>query len=137
MSFGALHSAPRMRQRSAPSGPSKAMSLLFPIAVEPADVPSIPGLSYRRQYISAGLEKTLAQAIEQEPWDTTWDRRRQLYGWSYGDKSAAVRPIPTWALPLVERMQAERISDRPFNQMLVNEYLPGQGIAAHHDYRPF
>src|SRR6059058_503098 len=101
------------------------MSLLFPIDVQPDDIPPIPGLSYRRQYISEELETTLVQAIEQEPWDTTWDRRRQLYGWSYGSKQEALRPIPPWALPLVERMQAEGISDRPFNQMLVNEYLPG------------
>jgi alkylated DNA repair dioxygenase AlkB len=26
---------------------------------------------------------------------------------------------------------------RPFDQMLVNEYLPGQGISLHRDYEPF
>src|SRR3954467_6946430 len=31
----------------------------------------------------------------------------------------------------------EGVSDRPFDQMLINEYLPGQGIALHRDYSPF
>jgi alkylated DNA repair dioxygenase AlkB len=34
-------------------------------------------------------------------------------------------------------MCAEGISERPFDHMLVNEYLPGQGIALHRDYSPF
>jgi alkylated DNA repair dioxygenase AlkB len=29
------------------------------------------------------------------------------------------------------------ISHRPFDQMLINEYFPGQGIALHKDYEPF
>jgi alkylated DNA repair dioxygenase AlkB len=32
---------------------------------------------------------------------------------------------------------SDRIGDQSFNQMLVNEYLPGQGIALHRDYEPF
>jgi alkylated DNA repair dioxygenase AlkB len=34
-------------------------------------------------------------------------------------------------------MFQEGISDRVFDQVLVNEYLPGQGIALHRDYLPF
>src|SRR5687767_14725387 len=34
-------------------------------------------------------------------------------------------------------MHHEGLSERPFDQMLVNEYLPGQGIALHRDYLPF
>ncbi len=34
-------------------------------------------------------------------------------------------------------MFAEGISDRLFDQMLINEYFPGQGIAMHCDYKPF
>ena len=52
------------------------MSLLFSIDVQPDDIPPISGLSYRRHYISEELETALIQAIDREPWDTTWDRRR-------------------------------------------------------------
>ena len=34
-------------------------------------------------------------------------------------------------------MFRERWSERPFDQMLVNEYVSGQGIAFHRDYKPF
>ena len=34
-------------------------------------------------------------------------------------------------------MYRERLSERPFDQMLVNEYEPGQGIAFHRDHKPF
>ena len=113
------------------------MCTLFPMAVETADLPSIPGLSYLRDYISAKQEMELAAAIDLEPWDTTWKRRRQLYGWSYGRGGDPVRAIPAWGLRLAKRMHDDGISDRPFNQMLINEYLPGQGISLHCDYEPF
>lgn len=29
------------------------------------------------------------------------------------------------------------ITERPFDHMLINEYLPGQGISMHRDYQPF
>ena len=34
-------------------------------------------------------------------------------------------------------MHREGLSERPFDQMLVNEYQPGQGIALHRDHSPF
>jgi len=49
----------------------------------------------------------------------------------------ASRPIPAWARALRDRLFKGSIGDRPFDQMLVNEYFPGQGIAMHRDYSPF
>jgi alkylated DNA repair dioxygenase AlkB len=34
-------------------------------------------------------------------------------------------------------MLVDGVTDRPFDQLLVNEYQPGQGIAPHRDYAPF
>lgn len=113
------------------------MSSLFPLEVELSDLPAIPGLSYMREYISRDQEMELTAAIDAEPWDTTWKRRRQLYGWSYGRGGEAVRPIPTWGQALAQRLHQDGIVDPPFNQMLVNEYLPGQGISLRRDYEPF
>jgi alkylated DNA repair dioxygenase AlkB len=79
----------------------------------------------------------LREAIEQAAWDTKWERRRQVYGESYGEEAEAVAPMPDWGLALAALMHREGIVDRPFDQMLVNEYLPGQGIALHCDYEPF
>src|SRR4051812_40482214 len=90
--------------------------------------PAIPGLRYLREYISPREERELVAAIDAEAWDESWDRRRQPYGASYGKKNRAERPIPMWGLKLAKRLQADGIGDRPFDQMLVNEYAPGQGI---------
>ena len=113
------------------------MRTLFPIDFDKQDVPSIPGLSYLSGYISEQEEASLAAAIDAEPWDTSWERRRQPYGWAYGRNGGSLRPIPEWGQRLAERMASEGISERLFDQMLINEYLPGQGIALHRDYEPF
>jgi alkylated DNA repair dioxygenase AlkB len=113
------------------------MAELFPVTVEEGDIPNIPGLIYRPNYIREGEETRLWTAIDQEAWDTSWDRRRQLYGASYGTTADPKRPIPDWACDLVRRFQREGICDRPFDQLLINEYLPGQGIAFHRDYESF
>ena len=113
------------------------MRTLFPPDVAIADVPAIPGLSYRPTYITVAEEAALVAAIDQEEWDATWDRRRQPYGAAYGVGAQAQRPIPAWGEKLAQRMHREGISERVFDQLLVNEYLPGQGIALHRDYSPF
>jgi alkylated DNA repair dioxygenase AlkB len=100
------------------------------------DVPDIPGLDYVADFITSHEEAVLVGCIDREQWDTSWERRRQLYGASYG-KEEARRPLPDWAVPLIERFGSLNLIDRPFDQMLVNEYQPGQGIAMHRDYDPF
>src|SRR5690349_11952022 len=91
-------------------------------------VPDIPGLAYLREYVTPAEEAALVAAIDAEPWDTAWERRRQPYGASYGRGDAQRREIPAWGVALAARMALEGISERPFDQMLVNEYEPGQGI---------
>lgn len=113
------------------------MGSLFPIKVLASDVPTIAGLSYWREYISPAEESNLVASIDRQRWDTTWDRRRQPYGASYGKRGTHEVPIPPWGRSLARRMHDEGISDREFDQMLINEYEPGQGIALHRDYDPF
>jgi len=113
------------------------MATLFPLEVTAEDVPSIPGLSYLPRYVTPEVEAELARSIDADPWDTTWERRRQQYGATYGPGQNAERPIPAWGQSLAVRMYREGLSERPFDQMLVNEYRPGQGIALHLDHKPF
>lgn len=109
---------------------------LFPPTVEPGDLPAIPGLVYLPDYIDEEFERFLVEAIDREPWNTEWKRRRQPYGGSYG-AGGEVPPIPPWGLLVAERMFRDGITDTPFDQMLVNEYHPGQGITLHRDYAPY
>ena len=111
------------------------MRTLFPLATP--STAEIPGLSYLPDYISEREEAELVAAIDALAWDTSWDRRRQPYGRSYDQTGRSPKPIPPWAEQLVERMYREGLSERRFDQVLVNEYLPGQGIALYRDYLPF
>jgi alkylated DNA repair dioxygenase AlkB len=114
------------------------MAQLFPVVFEAAEVPEVPGLSYRPNFITEQEEVELTKAIDAQGWDTSWQRRRQPYGTLYGKAVAGtVHPIPTWGRELAERLFREGVGDRPFDQMLINEYLPGQGITLHRDYTPF
>src|SRR4051794_17126763 len=113
------------------------MGTLFPLDAPAHTVPAIAGLSYFPNYISPEEEAQLIAAIDRQPWDTTWDRRRQPYGAAYGPATGAQPAIPEWGASLAQRMFRDGNSDRIFDQMLVNEYLPGQGIALHRDYQPF
>jgi alkylated DNA repair dioxygenase AlkB len=112
------------------------MSELFPGEIAEAP-PGIPGLSLIREYISEREARLLVADIDVEPWDETWDRRRQPYGASYGRRKGDARPLPPWGQALVERLHADGVGDRRFDQILVNEYTPGQGISFHRDYEPF
>jgi alkylated DNA repair dioxygenase AlkB len=113
------------------------MKTLFPLELPRQDVPRIPGLSYFADYITPAEERNLVAAIDAQPWDTSWDRRRQPYGVSYGKEAGSRADIPPWGLELARRMHAQGLTERQFDQMLINEYLPGQGIAWHRDYDPF
>jgi alkylated DNA repair dioxygenase AlkB len=115
------------------------MNLLFPLTVLPEDLPAIPGLQYLPEFVTTTEELALVSAIDRATWDTSWDRRRQPYGASYGNKNSAaeIRPIPSWVDFLLDRLEMHDMTKLRFDQMLVNEYMPGQGIAMHQDYRPF
>jgi alkylated DNA repair dioxygenase AlkB len=110
---------------------------LFPLKIDPDQIPQIPGLSYLDNYVTEAAEQELVRQIDNESWDTTWERRRQIYGGGYGSATEVRKVIPGWGQELVQRMWQEKLSDRPFDHLLVNEYLPGQGIALHSDYDPY
>ena len=112
------------------------METLFPHDVTAADVPPVPGLRYLPEYVTEADERAVAAAIDGSPWNTEWKRRRQPYGGGYG-KAGNVSPIPDWGRRLADRLYADGVTDTPFDQMLVNEYRPGQGIAPHRDYAPY
>lgn len=112
------------------------MKFLFYPTVAAGEIPAIPGLRYVADYVSETVERELVAAIDGMPWNTEWKRRRQPYGDGYGNIGNAP-PLPAWAERLGERMLVEGITSNAFDQMLVNEYEPGQGISLHRDYEPY
>ena len=72
-------------------------------------------------------------------WLHDLSRRVQHYGWKYNYKERSVQPrdylgpLPAWLRTLADRLVERKIAASDFDQVIVNEYLPGQGIGAHVD----
>lgn len=99
----------------------------------------ITGLVYLPNYLHPEEHDLLFQSIDEERWSTELKRRVQHYGYKYDyrkrsiDPSMAV-PMPRWAQKFAARLAAY-MPKQP-DQIIVNEYLPGQGISAHVDCEP-
>jgi len=105
------------------------------------------GLISVANVMTAEGERDLLSVISENDWDTTLARRVQHFGhrynynYNYNYKNddvppTAVKPIPAWAQALFEKCAAAAggIDVAAANlQVIVNEYIPGQGISAHVD----
>lgn len=97
----------------------------------------IPGLSYFPNALTEEQEQAFLQELDgpDAQWlpltDSPQSRRVQHYGYRYDYKRRTVSepttPIPAHWYDLFPRTHGE------WNQVIVNEYLPGQGISAHTD----
>ncbi|MCS6815287.1 MAG: alpha-ketoglutarate-dependent dioxygenase AlkB [Cyanobacteria bacterium] len=98
----------------------------------------VPGLKYVADFITELDELDLLAAVDAEPWLTDLKRRVQHYGYRYDYKARKVDPsmhlgsLPGWAQSLAARLVADGYMSTP-DQLIVNEYEPGQGIAPHVD----
>ena len=103
---------------------------------------NIPGLTYVENYITYSQEQKLISAVGNEPWDVTMKRRVQHYGYKYDYKARAVNTsmylgsLPQWAQPIAKKMVQDGYYKTAPDQLIVNEYLPGQGISNHTDCQP-
>ena len=119
--------------------------MLFDVLTEPATVPM--GLEYHPDLLAAPEEDRLLDRIDSFEWLTDLSRRVLHFGYKYDytsrglDESARIGALPEWLVQL-SHMVHEAASDeakrllnpqRPFDQAIINEYLPGQGIAPHID----
>ncbi len=116
------------------------MNTLF--AIQLTIETDIQGLSYIPDFITATQETDLINYIDQQSWITDLKRRVQHYGYRYDYKARAVTnhaylgELPQWTAPLTKRLYDEKIFDKNPDQIIVNEYEPGQGISAHVDCVP-
>ena len=101
------------------------------------------GLTYIQDAVSKDEETSLLQTIDKLPWDNVLKRRVQHYGWKYNystrsvSKKDALGPLPSWAEAIAKRLAHVGPFTQIPDQLIVNEYLPGQGIGAHIDAKIF
>lgn len=107
------------------------------------DLTELPDLFYQEDYLSPTEHNALwSQINEAHNWIIDLKRRVQHYGYRYDYKARQVNlamrvgPLPLWLQQLAQRLHDDgHIAVVP-DQVIVNEYTPGQGIADHIDCEP-
>lgn len=106
--------------------------------------PAIPikGLTYIPDFISDSEHKDIWEAVNKEIWLDDLKRRVQHYGYKYDykkrslDYSMYIGAIPQWTKFIADRIVENGYMKFLPDQVIVNEYKPGQGIADHIDCEP-
>lgn len=102
----------------------------------------IQGLSYQENFLTIPEENELVKNIDNQKWSNALKRRVQHYGHVYEYKNAVNNQdnkaieIPDFLLKLFEKVKNNNYArdvDISTLQIIVNEYLPGQGIHHHVD----
>lgn len=115
---------------------------LFDEPVLNAKAPNVSGLTYIADFIDAEIEAALIQTIDAQFWLTDLKRRVQHYGWRYDYKARNVTSdlrigaLPNWLQSYAATLQQEGLFSETPDQVIINEYQPGQGISAHIDCVP-
>ena len=110
------------------------------------NVDVVPGLVFHKDFLTLEEESNCIERIDAAvgEWRDDLSRRVQHYGWRYDYKARAITPdmhigaLPDWLEQLAQKLYHETgLFDRVPEQVIVNEYLPGQGIAMHTDHKGF
>lgn len=105
-------------------------------------IEAISGLRYIENYITEEKQKSLIKNIDEEKWLDDLKRRVQHYGYKYDYKARRVKhdmhigKLPDWLKDLSEELHNDGFMHDVADQVIVNEYQPGQGIAPHIDCEP-
>ena len=103
---------------------------------------TIKGLTLIENFISLEYHNKLIQQIDKQVWSNELRKRVQHYGYKYDyrarsiNKSMKVDNFPEWVNPITEKLIESKILTKKPDQLIINEYLPGQGISKHIDCEP-
>ena len=106
------------------------------------DLSQIVGLKYIPNYLMKQEHDDLWNTINSNEWLGDLKRRVQHYGWKYDYKSRSINyamymgELPIWAKEVAVKLHLDGLIDVLPDQLIINEYNPGQGIANHVDCEP-
>ena len=118
---------------------------LFDVSDRKADTKVIPrrllesGVTYAAAFLTGSESDDLLSQIDARPWMNDLKRRVQHYGWRYDYSSRVVteemrtEPLPDFILKIARELKERGWFASIPDQVIVNEYEPGQGIAPHID----
>ncbi|KAF0697787.1 Aste57867_11546 [Aphanomyces stellatus] len=99
----------------------------------------IPGLSILEGFVSPAEEAALIERIDAQPWEDSIQRRVQHYGFAFRydtrdvDVNAPLGDMPSFCTEVLNAIARVRPDIARPDQITINEYEPGQGIAPHVD----
>lgn len=102
----------------------------------------IKGLTYVPDFLNIQEQEVALNDVDSRPWCEDLKRRVQHYGYRYDytakrvDQSMYLGPLPEFAAEIGDKLVVANLFQRQPDQLIVNEYLPGQGIAPHVDCVP-
>lgn len=102
----------------------------------------LDGLYYHPDFVNVETEKALLHTIDSQIWQNPLKRRVQHYGYIYDyrrrtiDGSMRLGALPNWLQEIAEQLHTDGWIAAVPDQVIINEYVPGQGIAAHVDCEP-
>ena len=105
-------------------------------------IATIGGLDYRENYIDEHQHDWLLAEIDKNRWLDDLKRRVQHYGFKYDYKARRVDmgmhlgELPEWLKRLSRKLHQDEHTPEIADQVIVNEYLRGQGISSHIDCEP-
>ena len=103
---------------------------------------AIGGFEYIKDYIDNSEHEWLLKQIDENFWLEDLKRRVQHYGFKYDYKARKVNydmrigHLPEWLQILGQRLHEDGHMPAKPDQVIVNEYKPGQGISSHIDCEP-
>jgi alkylated DNA repair dioxygenase AlkB len=106
------------------------------------EISMIQGLTYVPNFIDKKEVEYFVDSINSEPWLSDIKRRVQHYGYKYDYKARSINysmfigKLPSWAMTMAQRLFEEKYVNELPDQLIINEYEPGQGIANHVDCEP-
>ncbi|MEH2176348.1 alpha-ketoglutarate-dependent dioxygenase AlkB [Nostoc sp.] len=133
--------------KSSPDIQQLELNLVFEVSKQDSsykivEINEINGLKYIPEFITQSKHDYLLQKLDDKCWLSDFKRRVQHYGYKYNykariiDTSMQIGALPDWALELAYKLYENNLIDTLPDQVIVNEYLPGQGITSHIDCVP-
>ena len=103
---------------------------------------AVPGLFLYHDFISESMEQELMAEIDSQTWVVDYNRRLQYYG--YRNELQAPYsliqipiPMPPLVYELSQNLVAQNIISLQPDQVIINEYAPGDGLRPHKDKNYF
>lgn len=97
------------------------------------------GATYIPFFLDEATQAATVAAIDASPWNTDLRRRVQHFGYRYDysarsvTSDAYIGPLPDWSQSIARQLVGAAWFSEVPNQLIINEYTPGQGISAHID----